>query len=220
MEKARVQKIIAESGYCSRRNAEELISQGKVTVNGKLVEIGNSALYSDEIKVDGQLITKKKKVYIMLNKPVKYITTNSDLYDRKKAVDLIDIDQRVFPVGRLDRDATGLLLFTNDGEWANELMHPRYEKEKEYEVFIDGFINKEIAAEMNKGFKLKDGWIKPRVIVVRKNHCKIIVSEGRNKIVKRIFNHFDIRVKLLKRVRMGKYRLGNLKPGEWKYIEK
>ena len=217
--KERVQKIISEAGYCSRRQAEDLIEKGKVTVNGILITIGDKASAKDVIKISGRKLTKAKKVYIMLNKPKGYITTNSDLYDRKKVIDLIDIPERVYPVGRLDRDATGLLLLTNDGDWSNSIMHPRYGKEKEYLVETSDRLDKETVALMNRGFKLKDGYIKPYVRMIKVNYFSGTIHEGRNKIVKRIFNHFDVRVKQLKRVRIGKYKLGKLKPGEWKFME-
>ena len=221
MEKnVRVQKIIAESGYCSRRKAEEFIEQGKVTVNNKKITIGDKAdPDKDLIKVGKEEIKIEKKVYIMMNKPKAYITTNSDLYDRRKVIDLIDVDVRVFPVGRLDRDAMGLLLLTNDGEWANKIMHPKFGKEKEYEAELDKFVDKKTIQRMNDGFKLKDGYIKPRVKSISKNYCSVVIHEGRNKIVKRIFNEFGFKVKTLKRVRVGPYKLKNLKPKQWVYID-
>lgn len=215
----RVQKIIAESGFCSRRKAEELIQEGKVYVNNVKIIIGDKAGPDDEIRIGHKVIEKVKKVYIMLNKPKGYITTNDDMYERKKVTDLIDIDVRVFPVGRLDRDASGLLLMTNDGDWGNKIMHPRYDIDKEYLAEIDGTIDKETVARMNEGVKLKDGFVKPKVKLVSKDYCSIIIHEGKNKIVKRIFNEFGVRVIQLKRVRIGNYVLGNLKPGEWKHIK-
>lgn len=216
----RVQKIIADSGYCSRRNAEELIFDGKVMVNGKKITIGDKAdPEKDTVQVKGQIIQKSKKVYIMLNKPKGYITTSSDLYDRRKVLDLITIKERVFAVGRLDRDATGLLLLTNDGDWANNIIHPSNNIEKEYMAELDDVITKESIIEMNKGIKLDDGFIKPKVKAISKNYCSIILHEGKNKIVKRIFNEFGFKVIQLKRVRIGNYFLGNLKPGRWKQIK-
>ncbi len=205
--------------FCSRRNAEELIIAGKVTVNGENIKIGDKAEYSDDIKIGKVSISKEEKVYLMINKPRGYITTNSDLFDRKKVVDLIDVPQRVFPIGRLDRDANGLLLLTNDGEWANKIMHPRYGKEKEYEAEIEGVIDSKTIAEMNRGFKLKDGFITPIIRMKTKNYCSIVIHEGRNKIVKRIFNHFGYRVTNLKRIRIGPYKLKNLKPKCWVHVD-
>lgn len=215
----RVQKIIAETGFCSRRKAEEFIEQGKVTVNNKKITLGDKAKETDLIKVGHKIIEIEPKIYIMLHKPKGYITTNSDLYGRKKVIDLLKgVPYRVYPVGRLDRDATGLLLLTNDGDWANKIMHPRYTIDKEYEAEINKFMDKETIAEMNRGFKLKDGYVKPFVKMISKNYCRVKIHEGRNKIVKRIFNHFGFRVSHLKRTRVGPYRLGSLKPGKWKYF--
>lgn len=216
----RVQKIIAEAGFCSRRKAEELIAKGLVLVNGKRITIGDKADASkDQIMVGKQRIEKTKKVYLMLNKPKGFITTASDMFSRKKVTDLVkDVDFRVFPVGRLDRDATGLLLMTNDGEWANKMMHPRYKVEKEYLVELNDRIDRKVIAEMNKGFYLKDGKVRPSVKMIKKNYCSLSVQVGKNKIVKRIFNHFGFRVLQLRRVRVGKYRLGKLRIGEWKFI--
>lgn len=217
----RVQKIIGEAGYCSRRKAEEFIIDGRVTVNGKKITIGDKADASkDEIKVGSHLIKKKKKIYLMINKPRGYITTSDDMYDRRKVTDLVsDINERIFAVGRLDRDASGLLLMTNDGTWGNKIMHPRYNIEKEYLVKLNDSLNKEIIKKMNAGIKLKDGFIKPRVKMISKDYCSIVLHEGKNKIVKRIFNEFGVRVTQLKRIRIGDYYLGNLKPGKWKEIK-
>jgi 23S rRNA pseudouridine2605 synthase len=218
--KHRVQKIIAEAGYCSRRNAEELISEGKVFVNGEKIKLGDSADFEkDEIKVNKQVLKPEEKVYISFNKPTGYITTNSDAYDRKKVIDLIDVPQRIFPVGRLDRDASGLLLFTNDGDWANKIMHPKFELEKEYHVKLDGWIDKKAIAAINAGLKLDDGFIRADARMISKNYCSISVHEGRNKVVKRIFKHVGLFVTELKRVRIGPYKLGQSKPGEWKFIK-
>lgn len=216
----RVQKIIAESGFCSRRKAEELIRKGLVLVNGKKIELGSKADSKDTITVGKQRIEKTQKVYLLLNKPKGYITTAQDMFSRKKVTDLVkDVGFRVFPVGRLDRDATGLLLMTNDGEWANKMMHPKYEVEKEYLVELNDRVDKKVIREMNQGFYLKDGKVKPNVRMIKKNYCSLSLHVGKNKIVKRIFNHFGFRVLQLKRVRVGKYRLGKLKFGEWRFIK-
>lgn len=220
MAKERVQKIIAASGFCSRRRAEELIDSGFVTVNNKTISLGDKAdSEGDVIRVRRHVIKPAKKVYIKLNKPSGYITTVSDMYDRKKVSDLVgDIDARIFPVGRLDRDVTGILLMTNDGEWANKMMHPRYGVEKEYLAKLDKPITKDTLFRMNQGFKLRDGFIKPQVKMIKKKYCSLIIHEGRNKIVKRIFNEFGLRVLHLKRVRVGRYKVGRLTVGQWESI--
>ncbi len=217
----RVQKIIASSGFCSRRKAEELIIAGKVLVNGEKIHIGDKADASkDSISVGTYTIEPEKKVYLALNKPKGYITTAADMYDRKKVVDLINMKERVFPVGRLDRDATGLLFMTNDGDWANKIMHPRYEVEKTYLVILDEPITKDDIYAIEKGFKLDDGFVKGKIFVRHKREVEILIHEGKNKIVKRIFNHVGYRVIELCRIRVGKVYLGRLKQGQYRLLNK
>lgn len=217
----RVQKIIAESGYCSRRRAEELIIDGKVKVNGERIGIGDKAdPEKDMVSMGDFVIQPQKKVYIMLNKPKGYITTVSDLYERRKVVDLVKIGVRIFPVGRLDRDATGLLFLTNDGEWANKIMHPRYETEKTYLALLDTAFSKEEKQIIERGIKLHDGFIKAKIKILDKKSIEITLHEGKNKIVKRIFNEVGHRVKELCRVRVGRISLGNLKSGKFRHLEK
>ena len=216
----RVQKIIADSGFCSRRRAEELIIDGKVRVNTERIHIGDKAdPEKDMISIGDFVIEPQKKVYIMLNKPKGYITTVSDLYERRKVVDLVKIGVRIFPVGRLDRDATGLLFLTNDGEWANKIMHPRYETEKTYLALLDEPFTKEAKERIERGIKLYDGFVKAKVHVLNKKSVEIQIHEGKNKIVKRIFNEVGYRVLNLCRVRIGKVSLGNLKEGKFRYME-
>lgn len=215
----RVQKIIANAGICSRRKAEELIEAGKVSVNGEIVTIGAVAEDSDDIIVNGKKINQEEKVYLMLNKPAGYVTANSDDYADRLVTDLVDIPERVFPVGRLDKDVSGLLLMTNDGDWGNKIIHPRYKKEKEYVAKCDDRIPKDILAQMNGVTQLKDGKVHARVYCIKHPVYRIVVVAGKHKIVKRIFGHYGFRVKQLKRVRVGPYKLGNLKVGEWQYIK-
>ncbi|NQV00303.1 MAG: rRNA pseudouridine synthase [Parcubacteria group bacterium] len=220
MEKIRIQKIIAQSGLCSRRKAEELIAQDLVTVNDELAKLGDKASSQDIIKVDNKEIkSQEEKVYIALNKPEGYTTTNEDRFAERKLIDLIDIPQRIFPVGRLDKDTEGLIFLTNDGEWANKISHPSFEKEKEYYVELNKSLHKDTLDEINKGFTLEDGHIKPRARLIRDNSCSVIIHEGKNRIVKRIFRNFNYHVTKLIRVRIGKFKLGNLKVGEWRYIK-
>ena len=215
----RVQKIIAQSGICSRRKAEELIQAGKVTVNGEIVTIGAVAEDSDNIIVNGKEINKEEKIYIMLNKPAGYVTANSDDYADKLVTDLVDVPQRVFPVGRLDKDVSGLLLLTNDGDWGNTIIHPRFKKEKEYLARCDDMIPKDILQKMNGVTQLNDGKLQARVYCIKHPLYRAVVVAGRHKIVKRLFGHYGFRVKQLKRVRVGDYKIGNLKIGEWKFIK-
>ncbi len=217
----RVQKIIAASGYCSRRKAEELIIAGKVSVNGEKIHIGDKADFSkDTISIGDFVLEKEQKVYLALNKPRGFITTASDMYDRKKVTDLINLKERVFPIGRLDRDATGLLLMSNDGEWANKIMHPRYEVEKTYLAILDEPLVKEDKATIEKGFKLHDGFVKAKIFQRSKKEVEITIHEGKNKIVKRIFNEVGYRVLELCRLRVGKVHLGKLKQGQYRWLNK
>ena len=148
----RIQKIIANSGYCSRRKAEELIKAGKVKLNGEVIrELGTKANYSDQIMVDNHLISEENKVYYLLNKPRSIITSVSDDKKRKTVVDLINTDKRIYPVGRLDYDTTGILILTNDGELANLIMHPKNKIDKVYIAKVKGLVNKEIAMKLSNG---------------------------------------------------------------------
>ena len=213
----RVQKIIANAGYCSRRKAEEFIADGRVSVNGKRIKLGDKADTDKDIILVGKtLIKRDKKVYIVLHKPKGVITTVSDMYERRKVVDLVP--DRVFPIGRLDRDSSGLLLLTNDGEFANKVMHPRYETEKTYLAVLDRVLKKEDVAMMNRGIKLDDGFVRPKVRRISPKLAELIIHEGKNKIVKRIFNHFEYRVNHLERVAIGSLRL-DVKEGKWRYLK-
>lgn len=216
----RVQKIIADSGFCSRRKAEELIINKSVRVNGEKIKIGDKAdTEKDTISIGDFVIEPQKKVYILLNKPKGYITTVSDMYDRRTVIDLVKVGVRIFPVGRLDRDATGMLLLTNDGEWANKIMHPRYETDKTYLALLDEPFTKEAKERIERGMKLHDGFVKAKVFVLNKKSVEIQIHEGKNKIVKRIFNEVGYRVLELCRVRIGKLHLGNLKAGKFRFLE-
>lgn len=200
----RVQKIIAESGLCSRRKAEDLIKAGKVSVNGKIVDIGASADASkDTITVDGRIIEKEPKVYYLFNKSKGYITTNSDVYDRKKVADLLPKKPRIFPVGRLDRYATGILIMTNDGEFANSIMHPKFEVKKTYIVILDQPFQKKHIDVIRKGIEIDKHLVKADVIVLDKKIVAITLHVGINKVVKRLFKKLGYYVKKLHRTHIG-----------------
>ena len=215
----RVQKIIANNGFCSRRHAEELIKDGKVSVNNKIITIGDSAdEEKDTIRVGSNIIRPVKKIYLALNKPRGFITTSDDMYDRKKVVDLIDLKERVFAVGRLDRDATGILFMTNDGDFSNQVMHPRNMIEKTYLVVLDKPLTKEHKASIESGVKLHDCFIHGIIKILDKKRVELSIHQGRNKIVKRIFNHFNYNVDELCRIRIGTVELGNIKPGRFRFL--
>lgn len=222
--KERIQKIIAESGLCSRRKAEELIKQGRVTRNGRNVSIGDKAdAKNDRIAVDGQAITERDTFrYLMLYKPRGYITTLSDEKGRKCVADLIkDIPQRVYPVGRLDVNSEGLLLLTNDGEFANRITHPSGEVSKTYRVTIRPSLNEEQAAALASGINLDGKMTKPaRLNVLSEEPGRVVIEltihEGRNRQIRRMVESLGLEVVRLKRISEGPVRLGMLRPGEYR----
>ena len=214
----RIQKIISNSGYCSRRHAEELIEKGKVSVNGKRIKLGDKAEpEKDEILVSGERIEASKKVYIMLNKPRHYEVSMSP--GVRSVLQLITIPERVFPVGRLDKNTTGLLLFTNDGDFANMITHPRYEKEKTYYVKLDKPLDKRDIERIEKGVNLQDGWIKGKIKVYHKDQVEVTIHEGKKWILKRLFFKLGYYVKDLSRTKVGNLRL-DVKIGKWRFLKK
>lgn len=226
MVEERVQKIMAAAGIASRRKCEEIIDQARVKVNGKTITIGDKAdLEKDEILVDDKPISLNTQVYLMLNKPKGYITTSSDLFDRETVMDLLPPryqDLRVFAVGRLDRDTEGLLLLTNDGNWANNIAHPRYNVTKTYRVWLDVPISDLNLAAIRKGVTLDEGTITDIDIKPNpKGFLDITLHVGWHKVVKRIFNEYGYRVKQLKRTAIGKLVLPlHMRAGEYRELNK
>lgn len=225
--KERIQKILSAAGISSRRAAEKMILEGRVSINGVVVrELGSKAdPEGDEIRVDGRLIsTEVSKIYVMLNKPRGYVTTLKDPEGRPIVRDLLrDIEERVFPVGRLDYDSEGLLLFTNDGEFAQRLQHPRFKMEKKYMVKVRGGLTAKDQAAIEQGVKLEDGIFRPLEFrIVSKNPKSTWVSmaihEGRNRVIRRLFDELDHPVARLIRTAMGEIELGDLKEGEYRHL--
>ncbi len=215
----RVQKILAQAGIASRRKCEELISKGKVLVNGKVAKLGENAdAEKDKIVVNGKQIEVQKKVYIMLNKPKGYITTVSEKHDMKTVMELIKVPQRIFPVGRLDKDTEGLLLFTNDGELANKLTHPRYEVEKEYFVVVDKQISEKNMEQLQKGVVIDGRRVQIRGIHIWAAKAMITIHEGRKHIVRLLFEKVGLMVVRLSRTKVGKLEIGSLPPGKWRHL--
>ena len=221
----RLQKILSGRGVASRRKAEEMILGGLVTVNGAVAELGDSADPElDEIRVEGKpLPSAEGFVYILLNKPRGYVTTLSDEKGRPNAAQLVaDCGVRVYPVGRLDMDSEGLLLFTNDGEFANTLMHPKHEVEKTYMVWVRGFHPQ--AEELLKRPVTLDGYaIRPPKIRLlgsdgQKARFLVTIHEGRNRQVRRMCQMAGMEVTRLRRIREGKLSLGDLEVGKWRYL--
>lgn len=222
----RLQKVIASSGVCSRRKAEELIVSGKVKVNGKVVtELGTKVDSKDEIEVNDKLISKEEKEYYLLNKPRGVITSTSDDKGRTTVVDLIETDARIYPVGRLDYDTTGALILTNDGEFANILTHPKNNIDKVYLAKLNGIIKGEQINKLKDGVMLDNVLIKPSRVKLKKvdptkntSMVEIIIHEGKNHEVKRLFESVGFLVDKLTRERIGIFNLEGLKSGEYRKL--
>ena len=223
--KERLQKILSGRGICSRRKAEEWIEAGRVTCNGVTAKLGDAAdPETDTILVDGKpLPSRNEYVYIMLNKPRGYVTTLSDEKGRPNATQLIDCGTRVYPVGRLDMDSEGLLLFTNDGEFANKLMHPKHEVNKTYRVLVQGY-SEENLEKLKQPIELDGYTIRtPGVKLLRtrdKGQAQLLVTihEGRNRQVRRMCDAAGMKVLRLQRIAEGDLKLGNLESGKWRYL--
>lgn len=223
----RLQKVIANSGYTSRRNAEKLIEQGKVSVNGEVVrELGTKVSGNDEIVIEGKsLNTNVNKVYFLLNKPRGVISSVSDDKGRKTVVDLIATDERIYPIGRLDYDTTGLILLTNDGELANKLMHPSNNIQKTYLAKLEGIVDNETIATLKKGVvvegrkvKVVDFKVKRKDLQKIKTYISITIIEGRNHIVKKLFEELGFAVEKLTRTNYDFLDLGGLASGEYRTL--
>jgi len=223
----RLQKILSRAGIASRRAAEDLITSGRVAVNGNTITaLGSKAdPVNDSITLDGKPVTiQTRKIYILLNKPAGYVTTMSDPDGRPIVTDIIkDIPERVFPVGRLDFNTEGLLLLTNDGDWANRLAHPSHEVVKEYRVKVRGEINASVLAKLANGVKLDDGWTAPARVELLKTLAKnswlsIAIHEGRYRQVRRMCEAVGLLVARLTRSKYGNLDLGTLKPGEYRHL--
>lgn len=227
--KERLQKILSAAGIASRRTAEKLIIEGRVSVNGEVVkELGTKADPElDEIRVDGSLIsTEISRLYLMLNKPRGYVTSLKDPEGRPIVRDLLrDIEERVFPVGRLDYDSEGLLLLTNDGDFAQRLQHPKFKIPKRYLVKVRGTVTAKDLAAVEKGVKLEDGMFKPLEFKVegrnpRSTWVYVTIQEGRNRVIRRFFEEIGHPVARLIRVAIGDIGLGDLKEGAYRHLKK
>ena len=223
-DKIRLQKFMSECGVASRRKSEELIEQGKVRVNGSVASLGDKiSPKKDTVTVNGKKITKQKEhKYIMLHKPRGFITTMSDEMERKCVAQLIsDVPQRVYPIGRLDRESEGLLLFTNDGEFANALTHPKKHVSKTYRVTVRPGITEEQIVAITEGIIIDDRKTAPaevRVITKEENRVvlEIILYEGRNRQIRKMCEQLGLEVARLKRTAIGSVKLGMLKQGDWR----
>ncbi len=220
-----LQKYIADSGYCSRRKAEDLIRNKKVLINDKIAELGVKADKANEVKIGNKVIKPiEDKIYIKLNKPIGYTCTNRKFKNEKNVFDLVNLKERLFVVGRLDKDSRGLVVLANDGNWAEKMMHPRFEHEKEYRVKIkhqtsnvkDDIKNKFLGGvDIGEG----DGFVKARKVeYIKEDVFKIILTQGKKRQIRRMFKALGLNIIDLERVRIGGIKLDELKEGKFVYF--
>ena len=224
-EPLRLNKFLANAGVCSRREADEFIQAGLVTVNGEVVtELGTKILRTDEVKFHDAVVSLEKKVYVLLNKPKDYVTTSDDPQQRKTVMDLVkDVcPERIYPVGRLDRNTTGVLLLTNDGDLASKLTHPKFLKKKVYHVHLDKNLTAHDMQQISEGITLEDGEIKADAVDYAderdKSQVGIEIHSGKNRIVRRIFESLGYRVTKLDRVQFAGLTKKNLRRGDWRFL--
>ena len=224
-EPIRLNKFLANAGVCSRREADEFIQAGVVTVNGEAVtELGTKVMRTDEIKFHDQPVTLEKKVYVLLNKPKDCVTTSDDPQQRKTVMDLVKnvCPERIYPVGRLDRNTTGVLLLTNDGDLASKLTHPKFLKKKVYHVYLDKNVTAHDLQQIADGIELEDGEVHADAIEYAsdtdKSQVGIEIHSGKNRIVRHIFEHLGYRVVKLDRVQFAGLTKKNLRRGDWRFL--
>lgn len=228
MKEERLQKFLANAGIASRRKCEELILNGKVEVNGEVVtELGTKVSDKDIVKYNGKIVKpEEEKVYILLNKPIGYVTTAKDQFDRDTVLDLVKINKRIVPVGRLDMYTSGALILTNDGDFVNMLTHPKNEINKTYNVTVKGNITKEDVENLQNGVEIDDGYItKPAKVKILKideekniSRIQITIHEGKNRQVRKMCEAINKKVLALHRSKIGNIEVNNLKVGNWRYL--
>lgn len=219
----RINKYIAQSGYTSRRKADDLIKASKVKVNGKVLDqMGYHVKDDDIVSINGEILKLEKYFYYKLNKPMGYITSNFDPHNEKDLNNLIDIDERFFAAGRLDKDSHGLLIITNDGDFTNGLIHPKFEINKEYIVKVDRLLSENDIFKFEKGLNIGNGEItsKSRIQYLSDNAYKVIISQGYNRQIRRMFAALDSKVIDLKRIKIGAIELDDLASGQYKKFDK
>ena len=224
-EPIRLNKYLANAGICSRREADEYIQAGVITVNGEVItELGTKVLRTDEVKFHDQPVSIEKKVYVLLNKPKDYVTTSDAPQQRKTVMDLVKnaCRERIYPVGRLDRNTTGVLLLTNDGDMASKLTHPKFLKKKIYHVYLDKNVTAHDIQQIRDGIELEDGEIQADACEYAdekdKKQVGIEIHSGKNRIVRRIFESLGYRVTKLDRVQFAGLTKKNLRRGDWRYL--
>tara|TARA_B100000676_G_scaffold94280_1_gene94024 strand:- start:719 stop:1417 length:699 start_codon:yes stop_codon:yes gene_type:complete len=223
----RLNKFLARCGVDSRRKCDELIRNNKVSVNGNIVtNFGYQVLGDDIVMCEGKYVNiEYDKIVYLLNKPKGYICTSKDTHNRNKVIDLIDTKLRLFTIGRLDRDTTGIILLTNDGDLANQLSHPKYEKEKKYFVKTKGKIEPTDIKKVKKGFRLEDGTkVKAKIYqssqLGNNYEWDVILTEGKNREIKKIFSNFGAKVTLLHRYYFAGFQLNKINPGKYRKLSK
>ena len=231
MEEIRLQKYLASAGVASRRKCEELILEGKIEVNGKIItELGTKIdPKKDEVKYNGKIVkSEEEKVYILLNKPIGYVTTAKEQFGRDMVLDLVKVNKRIVPVGRLDMYTSGALILTNDGEFVNKLTHPSHEIDKTYNVTVKGIVTKEEIENLKKGVLIDDDYItKPAKVKILKideekkiSRIQITIHEGKNRQVRKMCEALGKKVLALHRCKIGNIDVKSLKLGEWRYLSK
>lgn len=224
----RLHKYLAECGVASRRGAEEMIANGEVYVNGELIITQGTKITPgrDEVKIKNRIIRPVEKGVLLLYKPKNVVTTLEDPEGRPSVADYLTVKYRsYYPVGRLDFDSTGLVILTNDGELAQCLMHPKFQFERVYEIIVDGDLPQSIVRDVARGVALDDGPVKGRLVIkspggARTTRCIITISEGRNRVIRRLFDHLGYPVLELHRIQHGPFKLGKLRPGQvWKVTD-
>ncbi len=220
MTNVRINKYLSQNGYCSRRQADSLVGSGQVFINGKRAKLGDQVDQSSEVKVGSKIVSassnQSKKVYIAYHKPIGVICTTASK-SPNNIIDVINYPQRIFPVGRLDVASTGLIFLTNDGEWTNQLTHPKFEHAKEYEVTVDKPIGDKSLRGLTRGVQLKEGLAKADSIArVGDSMFRITIHQGWNKQIRRMLEEGGYQVKALKRITIGQVGLGDLKSGQWR----
>lgn len=224
--KIRLNRYISNAGICSRREADKLIHSGFIKVNGSVVtKLGTVINKDDEVLFKNKIISPEKKVYIVLNKPKDYITTVKDIHAPKNVMQLVEnaCNERIYPVGRLDRNTTGILVFTNDGELTKKLTHPKYRRKKIYHVFFNKDVDEKHIKDIKNGIDLEDGFIKADAISYvgkSKKEIGIELHSGKNRIVRRIFKHFGYHIKKLDRVYFSGLTKKNLPRGKWRFLSR
>lgn len=223
----RLQKVMAAAGIASRRASEVLIAAGRVTVNGVVASLGDKVdALADVVEVDGErVIVDTTLRYLMLNKPQGVVSTTSDPEGRPTVMDLVNLDERLYPVGRLDQDTEGLLLLTNDGELANRLLHPSFGVERNYLVLVPGPVRRDVLRRLTAGVELDDGLARPRRVRVVEEHrgkalVEVVMTEGRKREVRRMMAAVGLPVERLARVAFGGVELGDLRQGKWRFLDR